>query len=454
MVLEEQSTPVTTDTTTGTTDTVLLNPFCAFFLSRKKRNCKMRVKRGALYCAEHLTAAGGAGDDTTADGEGKRISCPLDPAHTVYESRLKAHLKKCNASVSEIVPSYFSKDVNILVTEEAQSAPELDKPSIAELVGRITAVAEVLNADEVIVCERFKREQDSMISETEKHRIQQKALGDLILEMVKPGEFEKVVVVEFGAGKGGLSSYLWESFLLPAGIASDFILVDRSNFRLKKDAKMRHAGAVVKRLFIDIKDLNVEDLLAGYDRERTYFLWVSKHLCGTATCLTINSLTKLHGIDRLKGTFCVALCCHQCCSSRTYPNMPFLRDVGLIKSGESVDKVFRMLCSITSWAVCGFREAQGSDDDDESNEEGDESDSANVKRVKLEDATINDVTVDTVYSMEKKESVGRAMKRIFDLGRKLQLNSSFFSRSQNKATLKHYVEEEVTLENAVLIGHI
>lgn len=418
------------------------NPFCAFFLTRKRRNCKMRVKKGALYCAEHLTAAG---EDhvTSESSEDKRIPCPLDPAHTVYESRLKAHLKKCNASVSEIVPPHFFKDLNILVKDtEFVESDNAVRPSISELVERIEAAAEKLKGAEII-CERFNREQDiSSISETEKHRIQQKALGDLILEKVQPGKYEKVVVVEFGAGKGGLSSYLWESFLLPNGIASEFLLIDRSNFRLKKDAKMRHAGAVVKRLFLDIKDLNLQPLLADYDREKTYFLLVSKHLCGTATCLTINSL-KHAGIEGIKGTFCVALCCHQCCSSRTYPNMPFIREMGLIKERESTDKVFRMLCSITSWAVCGFRESRSdSDSEDESDEDFD------AKRVKIttpEDETIED----TVYSVDKKAAVGRTMKRLFDYGRKLKMNADGFD-----VQLQHYVEEEVTLENAVLIGHL
>ena len=314
-------------------DLTAFNPFCAFFLTRKRRNCKMRVKRGALYCAEHLTAAA-TGDSIgyNANGEEKRIPCPLDPAHTVYESRLKSHLKKCNASVSEIVPSYFVKDLNIL-TDIVKEDENARRPSISELVDRIEAAAEALKQKEEaeILTERLGRreqEREEAISETEKHRIQQKALCDLILEKVKPGEYEKVVVVEFGAGKGGLSSYLWESFLLPSGIASDFILVDRSNFRLKKDAKMRHTGAGVQRLFIDIKDLNLQALLSEYNRETTYFLWVSKHLCGTATCLTINSLKHLD-LAQMKGTFCVALCCHQCCSSRTYPNMSFLTEMGL-----------------------------------------------------------------------------------------------------------------------------
>lgn len=403
-----------------------VNPFCAFFLTKKKRNCKMRVKQGAIYCAEHLTTAEHEGS------EDKRIPCPLDPAHSIYESKLKAHLKKCNARIPEVVPNYFSKDMNINNCEGYPVSKSSDKkPSVAEMVERIVTVSGAVLGKHSIYERRFQEEKTS-ISETEKHRLQQDALSKLIL--AKTAGYEKVVVLEFGAGKGGLSSFLWEShFSKNPGVESEFILIDRSNSRCKKDAKMKHEGAKVKRIFIDIKDLNLEALLADYDKEKTYFLWVSKHLCGAATCLTINSLVNMK--EKVKGTFCVALCCHQCCSWSAYPNKMFLKDVGLVREEEDGEKVFRMMCSITSWAVCGFRDYSDSDSTDESDN----------KRVKF------NLDEDEIYSDEKKATVGRLMKRLFDHGRELLLKDTLFKNSV--CELKHYIEEEVTLENAVLTGH-
>lgn len=409
-------------------------PFCAFFLNKKKRNCKMRVKLGAIYCAEHLISS------EHAESEDKRVPCPLDPAHSVYESRLKAHLKKCNARIPEVKPNYFSKDMNVEVdplmstVNCADAVANLRKPNVSELVERIFEVSEAVLVDHPIHKRRFQEEKTD-ISESEKHRLQQDALSQLIL--AKTAGYEKVVVLEFGAGKGGLSNFLWESHfsekdkVSSTGTESEFYLIDRSNSRCKKDAKMKHEGAKVNRIFIDIKDLNLESLLAEYDKERTFFLLVSKHLCGAATCLTINSLVNMK--EKIKGTFCVALCCHQCCSWQTYCNKLFLKEVGLIKAGEDEEKVFKMMCSITSWAVCGFRSDYESEDE-------------TIKRVKLSNIDILDEN--EIYSDEKKTTVGRLMKRLFDHGRELKLNERLFV-----CELKHYIEEEVTLENAVLIGH-
>lgn len=415
------------------------NVFCSFFLAKKRRNCKMRVKRGAVYCAEHLTAeAADRGTESVAEAvlqEDRRIPCPLDPAHSVYESKLKAHLKKCNAASPEIPPLYYSKDLNILPIEEGEEAnANARRPSVTEMVERIERASKIYP----VICERLKvSDKDFSINETEKHRLQQKALSDLILEKVSSSKnrYEKVVIVEFGAGKGGLSSYLWESHFQSraSDIQCEFLLIDRSNSRCKKDAKMRHTGAAVKRVFIDIKDLDLSRLFDGYDREKTYFLWVSKHLCGAATCLTINALKNLS--YKLEGTFCVALCCHQCCSPKSYPNPEFLLETGLIVAGESFEKSFKTLLSVTSWAVCGFREFGNEVERDS-------------KRSRIENpAEAEDDEI--IYTSEFKESIGRKAKRLIDYGRFLRLKESF-----GECELKHYIEEEVTLENAVLIGHM
>ena len=54
---------------------------CQFFVKRKKRFCRMTVKKGNIFCGEHLENA----IDTTEIGEGneskhsKRVQCPIDP---------------------------------------------------------------------------------------------------------------------------------------------------------------------------------------------------------------------------------------------------------------------------------------------------------------------------------------------------------------------------------------
>lgn len=51
-------------------------PHCKHFVVRKKRYCKMTVKKGAEYCGEHMPSS-----DTNANDETDsklRIVCPLD----------------------------------------------------------------------------------------------------------------------------------------------------------------------------------------------------------------------------------------------------------------------------------------------------------------------------------------------------------------------------------------
>ncbi|KAG8038334.1 hypothetical protein G9C98_006661 [Cotesia typhae] len=63
---------------------------CKFFVERKKRFCRMTVKKGNEYCGEHM-------EKNVTEKTSKRIPCPLDDSHTCFESKLKQHLKVCNA---------------------------------------------------------------------------------------------------------------------------------------------------------------------------------------------------------------------------------------------------------------------------------------------------------------------------------------------------------------------
>ena len=53
---------------------------CSFYLQQKRRFCKFECKKGNTMCPVH-------------DGD-KRIPCPLDPSHSIYEKDLEKHLKK------------------------------------------------------------------------------------------------------------------------------------------------------------------------------------------------------------------------------------------------------------------------------------------------------------------------------------------------------------------------
>ncbi|KAJ1650430.1 tRNA:m4X modification enzyme, partial [Dispira simplex] len=99
--------------------------------------------------------------------------------------------------------------------------------------------------------------------------------------------------VEFGAGKGELTTYVQHALagetITPKSKAKvvqcetpvPFTLIDRRNFRNKFD---KFASHTVQRLEIDIKDLDLAEVDGLKDRPIVAY---SKHLCGAATDLTL-----------------------------------------------------------------------------------------------------------------------------------------------------------------------
>lgn len=51
---------------------------CNYFVPRKKRFCRLLVKIGERYCAEHTLSTSEKGDSTNIDDGPLRVVCPLD----------------------------------------------------------------------------------------------------------------------------------------------------------------------------------------------------------------------------------------------------------------------------------------------------------------------------------------------------------------------------------------
>ena len=432
---------------------------CTFWITRKNRACKMQAKTGALFCAEHLTASSSSTTEVAkAAEEDERIPCPLDPAHSVYKSKLTKHLKKCNARNPTVLPAYHQVDCNLHKDKETvdakKSASTTTVPSAAEIAKKVLEKSKTLLPDPIKT--RFTDATFASISETEKHRLQQSALAQKILATVQPDC--PLAFIEMGAGKGGLSAYLWEEHIRDdeeLRKRSRFLLIDRSNSRCKKDAKMKHEGAQVERIFIDIKDLRLAALIEEKCQPGTQCFFISKHLCGAATCLTINALRALTAeAPEMKITLAVALCCHQCCAWNAYPNRPFLEQNELARTEEE----FKKLKAMTSWAVCGrikeefeWENYRGSDEDKVAYEEVDES-VVEDEEVLVQDSFSEKSISEPLLKKSKidpdnsKREIGRLAKRLLDFGRLLALKEAGFEAGE----LGHYIPEEVTLENAVL----
>ncbi len=140
---------------------------------------------------------------------------------------------------------------------------------------------------------------------------------------------------------------------------------------------------------------------------------ISKHLCGAATDLCLNSLLNtLREIDsvKLKGIV-IALCCHHKCDIKAiYTSKEYLSFLGI----SSRD--FSLIKSASAWYTCHFKPTEG-----------------------------NDVNDDLLQ--ERKKQIGWKCKRIIDYGRVKYLERFGFN-----AFLQYYVNGEFSPENIALVA--
>uniref|UniRef100_A0A5F9CF92 tRNA:m(4)X modification enzyme TRM13 n=1 Tax=Oryctolagus cuniculus TaxID=9986 RepID=A0A5F9CF92_RABIT len=103
----------------------------------------MVVAAGKRFCGEH---AGAAEEENTR----KRILCPLDPKHTVYEDQLAKHLKKCNAR-EKPKPDFFIQDINAGLTDETEILEQLvpisslSEEQLENLIKKLRKASEALH---------------------------------------------------------------------------------------------------------------------------------------------------------------------------------------------------------------------------------------------------------------------------------------------------------------------
>ncbi|KXJ16130.1 tRNA:m(4)X modification enzyme TRM13 homolog [Exaiptasia diaphana] len=431
---------------------------CGFFMARKNRFCKMIVGKGKRYCGEHSHLGG----EDKACGR-TRIPCPLDPKHTVFEDQLQKHLKRCNVKKKTDV-IYFEKNINSGLTDykptegETTPLPDVSLQTVKELINRVKyihqdncpEIKESILSHSIFNDELSKSEYGTSAL---KHLKQQASLiGHLQkLDLLK----SDTVYLEFGAGKGKLSHWIQQA--IPNASNTEFVLIDRASNRHKFDSshKRNDQGPDFKRLNLDIEHLNLGKVpLVG--KSSKDITAVSKHLCGTATDLTLRCLfetlsdkvcndninsskdssdhdqshsKRLKSSPDIKG-IAIALCCHHQCYWPHYVGRPFLEGLGF----TAVD--FHLICCISSWATCGIRPPKSNPDVKENNEES---------QAKTENITGHVQSLG--LSIAEREDIGRQCKRLLDLGRLWYLRTKGMS-----AKLCYYVDRSVSLENVVLLA--
>ncbi|KAI9019435.1 methyltransferase TRM13-domain-containing protein [Phycomyces nitens] len=444
---------------------------CHFYVARKSRYCSLPAKRTNKFCGEHLAEQQKDGQTETL----RRIPCPYDPSHTIFEINLEHHMQtRCNARPKE-QEQFYSLNVNCtlpLSQEELDfqktiqshknmySLPWIariqlsqlkkeDMRSVAEKVEQVykeyvPKIEQVILTNPATVSPRTA---DRFV----KHLDQQ---SSLLGHMVQRGMLDdkKACFVEFGAGRGELSGFLKKALNEENGEAT-YVLVDRKNVKSKLDPLLKGTDAnhsVVQRVLIDIKDLDLSKVQAVMDQNQKMkkVVVLSKHLCGSATDITLKCLMNYVINQRQAGDLnpisgiIIALCCHQLCRYEMYPNIEYLNQTNI--SRVEFDRLSKM----SSWATSGpvYRKEQDNEAKTPLTEEDEElEDHADAGQEEGDaDQTSNHYSG---WDVHERAKIGYECKRVLDAGRMRYLQEHGF-----KVELVYYVDPKTSLENCALIA--
>ncbi|NXP05187.1 TRM13 enzyme, partial [Thinocorus orbignyianus] len=442
---------------------------CAYFVARKKRFCKMIPAPGRRFCGEHGQQEEG--------NDRKRIPCPLDPKHTVYEDQLQKHLKKCN-SREKPKPVYFVQDINAGLKDVAEILEKqvpISSLSKEELQNLIIKLKKASNGLELRLKEQILSHQalqealnDPKNGESAFKHLKQQAsiLGNMEkLHLLGPGR----CFVEFGAGRGKLSH--WVDVALQNVENVQFLLVERATTRFKVDGKHKGRDSTFERLQVDIQHLCLKKVPI-LEEKKLPVVGMGKHLCGAATDLALRCLvesytaccegeneepaTKRSRTDKTAvasnssadnesnrdnrkavAGIVIALCCHHKCDWTHYVGKEFFKSIGL---GPLEFNYFQRM---SSWATCGMRETTTKVSASEEHE-----DRANDTEEDEQTFSRTDSGSDTlqgVLTAEERKGIGCLCKLLIDHGR-----VEYLQQQGYEAALQYYTESAVSLENVLL----
>ena len=282
----------------------------------------------------------------------------------------------------------------------------------------------------------------------EKHSIQNEALSDLVF---KSGLMEKnsenTILVEFGAGKGGLS----EEINKENNDKAIYILLERSGVRFKKENKNQKDHSI--RYKTDIINFNLNyidniDKIAKEEKQKKLLeekgykiIGIAKHICGCAFDLSLTSLFNYEHQERIKGLV-MATCCHHICRVELLNHLYYYMDILKMNIKEII-----FLFKATSWLFSHRdnkeikKDKNNGDNKKDDNYNNDDSDDEFKKNRK----EINNIFIKR--NIDRK-FIGIIAKYIIDIGRcKLLIDRGF-----KKVLYLKYCSNAITTENNVILA--
>jgi len=393
---------------------------CEFFIKRKQRQCRWPVMPLKHFCVHHLPQ-----DEL----ERKRVLCPLNPSHRVLLDRLQEHLKVCNVYKERLrvrsLP-YFCESINVnmdLVGDDDAKMMHIDDFQDAERIRIVETLPFLIKKIKngplsgLNVCEDVLEEsalgtkgQEERLSKMQRHHVQESAIIDCFCGALGKQKLSdrnaKVLLVEMGAGRGGLSHAACDYFSKKQGADLSCLLIDRKACANKSDNALRCRQHERSRIDIRDLDLRKHSFLNEHLAEEAMIAMGSKHLCGAATCLSLSCALNRGEGQKVFDVIAIALCCHHLCTWQSYANREmFLNDLGLRR------RDFELIRCMSSWAISG-----------------------------------SDEKIDRFGGRSLTE-VGRQCKHLLNLGRVLYLHKHGY-----RAKLLAFISTAVTKENVVLLA--
>lgn len=425
---------------------------------------------GRRFCGEH--------GQQEKENDRKRIPCPLDQKHTVYEDQLQKHLKKCN-SRAKPKPVYFVQDINAGVKDVAEiptdqvTLSSLSKEELENLIIKLKKASNGLELDlkEQVLSHQALQEalNDPKNGDSAFKHLKQQAsiLGNMEkLHLLGPGR----CFVEFGAGRGKLSH--WVDIALQDVENIQFLLIERATTRFKVDGKHKKRDSIFERLQVDIQHLCLNKVPI-LEKKKLPVVGIGKHLCGAATDLALRCLVESYATccneenqepvpkrtkNKAEGSsnssidddnernkevvkpvagIVIALCCHHKCDWTHYVGREFFRSVGL----GPVE--FHYFQRMSSWATCGMRgtitKASTNEENEDHANNAEELDQTYSKTETSSDA------LQRLLTVEERKEIGSLCKLVIDHGRIRYLQHRGY-----KAALQYYTDSSVSLENVLL----
>ena len=456
---------------------------CELYIIKKGRYCHFEKYKGSEYCVYHRIQE-----------KDEYLICPYDPKHRILKHKYKNHLKVCNTlsnkknlENNEWYIKEFNKakpDKNHILPNDEElnklynikfeliSSEEFEhyikiilksyeiaknlydkyiKDNDLENYVNKTLNVNLKNKDIYYSISGINVDIDNDLKHTEqrqhleKHSIQNEALSDLVFKSgLMNKDSENIIVVEFGAGKGGLS----EAINKENNDKAIYILLERSGVRFKKENKNQKYHSIRFKTDIINFNLNYIDNLDKITKEEKQkklleekgynIIGIAKHICGCAFDISLTSIFNYSQQEKIKGLV-MATCCHHICRVELLNHLYYYTDTLNLNLKEII-----FLFKSTSWLF-------SHDEIQKIKEEKFKKDNKDKNEIIIEDEKIkNKEQINNIfqkYNLDRKY-IGILAKYIIDIGRCICLINKGFS----KTLYLKYCSNSITTENNVILA--